>query len=274
MSGVGAAQYIARVRREIDFLTVPLGPPRRTGISDPEYTLRTTRNGIVWVDDSVSDGSYSLAEGISAACERSREMTSFLYACGAPHKQWRHWAALSAFGLLLMAGEVALDRDELAQAVQYGVLAGEWQLTAALSDVEPPRFERYAERVVWTLAVGRTSIESPPENEDTTDAWWSFGNAVIERHSRATVLALDTIAEVHMVTVGAGWRRFLPWTHPLFDLEAGAGAAIARNRGLVAEKDFPEPIRRYLEPGLVDGVPTPLYPGDWPQPSAIAPAES
>ncbi|WP_036437206.1 hypothetical protein [Mycolicibacterium mageritense] len=242
--------------------------------SDLEYTLRTTRHGIAWVDDSVSDGSYSLTEGISAACERSCEITSFLYACGAPHKQWRHWAALSAFGLLLTAGEVATDRDDLARAIQYGVLAGEWQLVAALSDVEPPRFERYAEHVVWTLAVGRTSIESPPTIEDTADVWWSFGNAVIERHSRAAVLALDTIADVHMVTVGAGWTRFLPWTHPLFDLEAGAGAAIARIRGLVTEKDFPESIRHYLEPGLAHGEPTRLYPGEWPQPSVIAPSPS
>lgn len=271
MSGIGPVQYVTRVRRDLDGLAVPARPTRRAGVRDLDYLLRNIRIGISWVDEAVSDGSYPALDGARAACERARELTSLLYAAGADDHEWRHWSAWSSFGLMLMAASAnGADGEELAESLQYAVLAGEWQLAAALSDVRPPAFNRYADYVVWALAAGRTDIEPPWDgDDDTAEVWRSFANGVINQHPNATTLALDTIAEVHMDTFGDDWKRFVPWEHPLFDLVAGAGAALARHRGLVTD-DLSDLNRCYLGPGLAPGEPTPLYPVEWPEPSAVA----
>lgn len=270
MSAIGAAQYISRVRREVDTLTVPTGLARRADVRDLEYVLQRIRNGVVWIDESVSDGSYSTLDGIRAACERARQVTSFLYATGADHQEWRHWAALSSFGLLLVGGGIGVPEGELIESLQYSLLAGEWQLAAAMPDLRSPTFNRYAHYVVWTLASGQNGIEPPWDaSDDSAEAWRSFGNAMVERHPNATVLALDTVAELHIDTYGDDWNRFEEWSHPLFDLVAGAAAALARHRGLVSYNDFRDPVRCYLDPGLATSEPAPLYPSEWPEPSVV-----
>lgn len=273
MSGIGPAQYVTRIRHELERLVVPAGPARRREVRDLGYLLRVIRNGILWVDKAVSDGGYPTRDGAVAACERAREVTSLLYAAGADHDEWRHWSALSSFGLMLVAaGQNGDDGGHLSQSIQYTVLAGEWELAAAMSQVPPPQFERYADYVVWALAVGRSDIElpSPGDNDDAADVWRSFADAMTRHNRNATTLALDTIADVQMDAFGDDWERFVAWEHPLFDLTAAAGAALARHRGLVTDH-FSALSRRYLEPGLAAPEPTPLYPKEWTEPSAIAP---
>jgi hypothetical protein len=276
MSAIDAARYVGLVRQQADALEVPTGPPRRRNVRDVERVLQVTRNDLAWIDEAVAAGQHPVPTAAEAACGRAREVTSLLYAAGAQDQAWRHWASLSAFGLLLTTvGHEPCDDghvgENTAEAVQYAVLAGEWRLAGALPH-DPPRAEYYAESVVWALGVGETDLQPPAAavGDDAADVWWSFFTAVAERNPGATTLALHTITEVHIDLFGDGWERFVEWDYPLFDPMAGAGAALARHHGLVTD-DLSDLDRRYLDPGLAAGEPPPLYPEHWPEPSPVTP---
>jgi hypothetical protein len=55
------------------------------------------------------------------------------------------------------------------------------------------------------------------------------------------------------------WVNFHPYSYPDYDAPLCAAAAIAKHRGYVPQ-NLPPDVMRYLEAGLADGIPEPLYP--------------
>ena len=165
-----------------------------------------------------------------------------LYAAGADHREWRRWAALAAFGLLLIGGV-----DELAEASQHARLAGEWALAAELPD------------------------PAPHDDEVSARIWSTFTSAMRARDAGEVTAALHELADRRADLFGSGWQRFVEWAYPVFDPLSGAAAATARHRGLVLVELLTEDDLLYLDHGLAPGEPEPRYPQEWPEPSIVAP---
>lgn len=269
MTLVDGAGYVALVRAELAAVEAPEGPRRRSGVADLDVVLRVTANDLAWIVDAIGDGSLAPAEAIAAACGRAREITSMLYAAGAPAAVWRRWAGLSAFGLVL-----GTDDSGVAEAAQYALVGEEWRLAADLPR-RPPPVTYHAEHVLWALATGQPPEVAPTTiaADDSAAVWDSYAAAVHDRNPAGATLALHTITELHIDLFGDGWERFAKWDHPLFDRMACAGAALARHLDLVVLDDLTPLDRRYLDAGLDVGVPDVLYPTMRPEPSVLEPAD-
>jgi hypothetical protein len=269
MTVVDMGDYVALVRSELEAVEVPAGEPRLSGVADLDVVLRVTANDIAWMVEATSDGSLTPADATAAACGRAREITSMLYAAGAPAAVWRRWAGLSAFGLVL-----GLDDSGVAEAAQYALIGGEWRLAADLPR-QPPPVTYHAEHVLWALVTGQPLDGAPTTAAADSEAVWdSYAAAVRERNPVRATLALHTITELHIDLFGEGWNRFVKWDHPLFDRMACAGAALARHLDLVIVDDLTALDRRYLDAGLEVDVPDTLYPNIRPEPSVLAAAGS
>jgi hypothetical protein len=244
-------EYVRWVRQEFEAVTVPRGPGRRVGVERYlpavfDWVRGSTRSTAA----AVADGSEPIDTGLTAMADLALEITSLLYAAGADHPVWRHWAALAAFGLLL--------GDRPVEAVQYALLAGEEALAADVP-FEPRRTRWFGEGVVWALATGVRTIGEPSPADAAGGPWRTVFRAVLDREPPLVELALHTIGELHNGRSDEPWEDFEPRSYPLFDPLAGAGAAVARRAGLLQALSSPLD-QRYLEPGAADGDPEPLYP--------------
>lgn len=252
--------FVGLVRRQLATEVTRCGPARRPNVAAvASEIVASLRETIAFVDDSVRDGSLSVTEGASTATTTALETTSFLYAAGAAHREWRRWASLSAVGLLL--------RDEPVEAMPYALLAGETAMAADFPS-SPPATDTVAERVVWALGTGAVVRGTPDPSDPAGGSWLDLLEAVRDHDAAGVELALGAIVERHLEKYGEHWDRFEWRGFPLFDPLAGAAAAVARRAGLVP--DMPMSLaRRYLDPGLADGDPEPLYPELRPSPSAL-----
>lgn len=265
--GMTRRQYIARVHQELAPVQIPDGHHRREDVAQLPLIFDYERGDVAWLDEgAVEEDVLSIEEASRAATEHALEITSLLYATGAPHPLWRRWAGLSSFGLLF--------DGRIAQANHYALLAGEWHLAADLPPGPAVDATYYAEHVILALSIGASApaLPSGPDGllyrEDVGEVWDSFFAAMVEENAVLVTLALHTITELHIDLFGEGWKRFFERDHPLFDLVACAAAALARHHDLVTDELSPLD-RQYLDPGLAEGEPTPLYPAERPVPSPV-----
>ncbi|MEV4755817.1 hypothetical protein AB0J86_11995, partial [Micromonospora sp. NPDC049559] len=98
-----------------------------------------------------------------------------------------------------------------------------------------------------------------PDGDDVDRAWRQLLTAVPARDSATIDLALGTIAEFWIAETEGDWRFFHPRSAPDFDPEPCAAATIARRRGW-GPRALTDEVCDYLDAGLADGFPDPLYP--------------
>lgn len=260
-------QYLVRCRADFERVEVPDGPYRRQGVTNLASIFQEPRRSFAWLPQAVDDGSLTIDEAVAATTERALEVTSLLYATGAPHQLWRHWAALSCFGLLF--------DGRVTTANEYALLAGEWALAADLPRSTVTGDAEYFPDAVLLGVSGADATATLPDGSSELqyadllgDVWTSFAAALAERSPVLVTLALHTIADLHIDVFGETWDRFYALEHALFDPAACGAAALARRHGLVTG-ELSELDRRYLDAGLAEGEPEPLYPTDRPTPSPV-----
>ncbi len=234
--------YVARLVDEAGAVRTPTGP----------YRLVATRSRVEECFDSVLARICRLGDAIEPApdpAERALELTSYLYVAGAPHPQWRHWAALTAAGLAL--------QSRFADAATYAAVAGEWDLLDRMRSL--PSGRSYAPAQLWQLLTGAAPLEVPADGDDLDQGWFHLISAVAAGDNARTGTALREIVEWWWEEDEGDWINFHPHSYPDFDAPVCAAAAMAKRRGCIPQ-DLPPDVTRYLDAGLADGYPEPLYP--------------
>jgi hypothetical protein len=198
-----------------------------------------------------------------------------LFAAGAGHPVWRHWAGLAALGLLLRdqtpppqrVGGI-LSTPDAAEALMYALVGAEWALADSFPrDVGVPDHDRRTQAMVSVIVGGDAG--SIDEEDEAQVAWAAFRRGIESGDARSTSNSLHQLTQAHLDDYGSDWQRFVAASHPLFDLTACAAAALARHRGLVDDTMLTDQDRRYLEPGLADPEPAALFPALRPEPSRL-----
>lgn len=244
--GLSLSTYIALLVDEAGAVRTPSGP----------YRLIATRSRIEDCFESVlyriSQLSGAIGPGdnrVRDASDRALELASYLYAAGAPHPQWRRWAAITAMGLAL--------QGQFVDAGTYAAVAGEWDLIVRMRSLPPGRSSMPAQ--LWPLLTGEPSLEMPIDGDDLDQGWYCLVEAIrIGDHARSE-RALREIVEWWWEEDEGDWVNFHPYSYPDFDAPVCAAAAVAKRHGYVP-RDLSPDVRRYLDAGLADGYPDPLYP--------------
>jgi hypothetical protein len=236
---VTAREYGQLLREEFRGMAAPAGPERRIG---------ATRRGASAMERvrREIDGNEKVGSGADLALE----VASYLYSAGAPHPEWRHWVGLAALGYLHLG--------EYVKACPYLVLAGEWSCLEALRAVTPGRRSPAAE-AVWRLAVGEPDELSWPDGDPDDEGWSELLAAIPAADRERMEAGLDAVATFWLDEYDGDWEVFHPRSAPDFEPEVCAAAAIARRSGY-HPTGLSGDVRRFLEPGLAEGEPEPLYP--------------
>lgn len=248
--GLTPSAYITLLRDEAGAVRTPPGPYRliatRNRIEDCFESVlgRISRLGNVIGPEDNQESQY-----LRDASDRALELGSYLYAAGAPHPQWRRWSALAALGLAL--------QNQFVDAGTYAAVAGEWDLIARMRSLPPGRSSMPAQ--LWPLLTGEAPLEMPTNGDDLDQAWCHLVNAVRTGNNARTEATLREIVEWWWEEDEGDWVNFHPYSYPDFDVPVCAAAAAAKRHGYVP-RDLPQDVGRYLDAGLADGFPEPLYP--------------
>jgi hypothetical protein len=239
---VTAREYLQLLHDEFRALTPPTGQERRIGAAaHGAATMESVGREFAALQDS---------EKVGSGADLALEVASYLYSAGAQHAEWRHWTGLAAFGHLF--------RGEFVLACPYLVLAGEWSCLEALRAVPPGRRSPSAE-AVWRLAVGEPDELQWPDGDPDDDGWRDLLVAIPAGDQVRIEAALDAVATFWIDEYEGDWEVFHPRSAPDFEPEPCAAAAIAKVAGYVPS-GLSGDVFRFLEPGLADGEPEPLYP--------------
>jgi hypothetical protein len=239
--GLTPDSYAAVVADAEARLSVPDGPPRRTGsIGRIAENIEQARGDLA---DNLKD-----ASDLERVAELCLELGSCLYDAGAPHPLWRYWTGLAGLGLVLQ------DRPE--QACAYLVLAGQWDTVASLV-AGPPASGPLARRCLWVLA-GGSGGERLREGRigEWERAWPDLVEAVPAGDQGRVTRDLTELAEF-WIGESDNWNAFAPRSYPSFHPEVCAAAAITRRSG-TAPADLSGDVALFLEPGLAAGTPDTL----------------
>ncbi len=224
-------------------LELPSGPERRRGASAAAgEVLKELATDVHAIDALRRDGAHDDTESTQALGELAVEITSLLYATGAPDVHWRRWAALAAEGLELD------KRPE--QALPYAVLGGRRGSLAALAS--PAR--TVSEIVLRNLVSGSATRPEPESHTNPAqDAWWTLADSIPGRQHDRTERALQCLADYWMGEDEA-WEIFHPRQVNLYPSES-AVAAWARRHGY-RPSGLSARALRFLHAGLTGGDPT------------------
>jgi hypothetical protein len=235
---VTESEYVQLLREEFRGMAAPSGPERRIG------ALQRGASAMESVGREFQDN-----EKVGFGADLALEVASYLYSAGAAHPEWRHWAGLAAFGYL--------RQGEYVKACPYLVLAGEWSCLEALWAVTPGRRSPAAE-AVWRLAVGEPDALSWPDGDPNDEGWSELLAAIPAGDQERIDAGLDAVATFWLDEYEGDWEVFHPRSAPDFEPEVCAAAAIARRSGYRPTR-LSGDVRRFLEPGLAEGEPEPLY---------------
>lgn len=241
--------YVSLLAEQLATVEAPAGPVRRIGVLDHVPSeLELIRRDLDSVVAALAAGIRT--DRLESATGLARETASWLYAAGAPTPVWRRWAGLTGFG--------HLSQGDPLGACPYLVLGGEWACLAAVRAMPPGRGSPSA-RAVWFLATGQGTPDELPDDDSVDLAWRTLLTAVPAGDQAAIDGALTEIAEFWIAESEGDWEFFHPRSAPDFDPEPCAAAALARRHGWSPDSLAPE-VHRYLEAGLAEGEPEPLYP--------------
>ncbi len=253
--------YRARFAQEFARLEQPVGKPvRRQGIEAFALDmLPTVGRELKSIDKMDRSKPERLREAMCSLTDLSLELASYLYAAGAEHPVWRRWIALTAFGRYLTGS--------MLEAAMYATIAGEWKL---LDTLPPVRLDQnhVSDQVIWKLIGGRPSPRLPVKGEDDySEAWLQLGFTIPCKDHAAIERSLTLIADDWIQMSDGEWQRFEPKAYPNFEVNACAVAAIARRRGY-RPSGLTEEQLDFLEPGLAEPEPAPLYPSQFQLPGS------
>jgi len=238
------------VLEQLEHVELGSGPERRLGaVALGANCLRMIRRDMRGIGRLIEAERLTQTDALSQVDDLTLELASLLYSSGAPHEVWRRWSGTYALGTSL------LRRAQ--EAAKFAALGGEWAL---LSTLPPERAasKRVSERVVWALLIQEsldpTSVRAADAEDD---AWLSLATSIPGGDHSATDKALKTIAQ-HWMAEG-DWQTFHPRSAPDFEPSVCAAAALARRGGYRPENLSVDELQ-FLEPGLAEPEPTPLWP--------------
>ncbi len=239
---VDGPAYVALLNDEFARLATPAGPERRIGAAaraGDELTI---------IRRSLAARRIAGGTGRDWDAYLALQTSSTLYAAGAPHELWRHWAGLSAFGYLL--------DGQYGKACPLLVLAGEWDCLASLRGAAPGRCAPPTE-AIWRLAVGEID---EPRWPDSGEAGWRDLLAALRAGDQSEMdAALNEIVAFWILEGEGDWELFHPGYAPDYGPEPCAAAALAKRAGH-EPAGLRADVARYLDAGLAEGYPDPLYP--------------
>jgi hypothetical protein len=255
--GLTGAQNLDRLRARASELDMPTTPRRRSGtdtafrsalsevqaelVEIHRYLTNTGRRHAGEVDEEIS----------RARIDLSLELASLLFSAGAPHPQWRWWAAQAA-GALLETGAAQ-------SASVWATIAHDDALVDRLPEAPEPGAR--PARVVWWLATrggrargdGDRAVASDGRDDSIDAAWAVLAGSIPAANHAATDRALRTITDFWL-DEDEDWEQFHPHFYPDFEPELNAVAALACKSGW-EPTDWPPDALRFLEPGLAPGLP-------------------
>jgi hypothetical protein len=243
--GLKAVDDVQRLLTHAQAAEIPEALRRRAG-SDSAFRSALTR-----VQESMQEiHRYALevSGGNADELRRARvdltlELSSILFAAGAPHPRWRWWAR--------QAADALLEYDEPSSAAVWAVLAHDDELVGRLPEAPEPGHD--PGHVVWWVAGRRQGRPTDPAGEPkdhVNTAWTMLARSIPAREHPATGRALRTIADFWM-NEDEDWESFHPGYYPEFEPELNAAATLARRLGW-EPVDWPPDTLRFLEPALAD----------------------
>lgn len=245
MKFLNAESYLSRLNDEVRVIEPPVAPARRIGVVDHiESSLLLIRRNIGAIAEHPSTD--DLDYGVYLAMETA----SYLFAAGAPTTQWRHWTSLAGLGFMLL--------KRYATACPFLVLGGERAALEAMQSVSAGRCSPSA-TALWQIAVAPGNPGDLPDRDDFDCAWRDLVDAVPARDYDRVEKALNEVSSFWMLEGEGDWELFHPGYAPDFEPEVCAVAAIAV-RGGYRPRSMDIDVLRFLEPGLADGFPEPLFP--------------
>lgn len=251
--GLREAPDVQPLLARVQSLRIPDTPRRRRG-TDTAFrsALSELQAGVA---DICRPGNGTGADGSGEETRYLRvdlpiELASLLFAAGAPHPEWRSWAARAASGLL--------DDGEIRSACVWAVLARDESLIARLPAASEPG-TRPGDVVWWLATCGpqgpavRVSEASPhtAPDESVDSAWAALVHSVPAGDRITTGRALRRIADFWL-DEDEDWEDFHPHSSPDFEPELNAAVALAA-RGGWQPTDWPPDAVRFLEAGLAPG---------------------
>jgi hypothetical protein len=250
MALLTSAALASYVLEQVKNLVVPQGPERRRGaVERAADVLRMVRRDIRGILRLVEAGRLRREDALTQLTELVLELTSLLFAAGADHRTWRHWSGMTALGFLLL--------PRPSDSAQYAALGGEWALLSEVPHGRPPR--RLADRVAWAVLLGQaTDFTSRRKTDEFDRAWLTLASSIPRQDHPSTEQALKTIAR-HWLEEDDDWRDFHARSAPDFEPALCALAALARRNGLRPKTMTPDELA-FLEPGLAEPEPVPLWP--------------
>lgn len=165
-----------------------------------------------------------LSDAITMLAKLVNEFTSFLYAVGANHNQWRHWAGLTAFGLFLSA--------EIHDAAKYAALGGEWEFLQVFPE-QPINTQQNADKVTWALITGKPVSTIMPSQDEYGNDWLMLFQSLRAKDYINTEKYLKSIADFWIEESGDDWNSFSYGRYPVFETPICAVAALARHQGFI-----------------------------------------
>jgi hypothetical protein len=247
-----AGHYLTIIASEGRGVDVPAGPIRRVGAGGcAASNIEIVKQDLFVVTESLGSDVTAEGKALRRGWDLSLELASCLYDAGAPHTVWRRWSALAAFGMVLSG--------EYVTSYPYLILAGEWSCIDAMADRPVSRPGSVGLRAIWMLATGqRDRGEAFGPVDDSDSPWLTLCDSIPEDDFSRTEEALRSLADFWILE-DEEWDTFHPRSFPSFEPEVCAAAALAKRRGY-APRNLPDDALRFLDPGLADGWPEPLYP--------------
>jgi len=240
-----------RVEMEFSQITIPPSPVRRLGAD--QYTdkaLQDFSRRLKGINQLLEESMIDLGRASKMLTSLVNEFTSFLYAVGVSHEEWRHWSSLTAFGLFLSG--------EIHQAGQYAALGSEWEFLKVLPDT-PVKSQQPADRVTWKLIIGNPVYEVPEFQDEYSAAWLKLARSVPAQDDKTTEESMKLIADFWMEETGGEWNNFYFGRYPVFETPICAVAALARHQGFVPTSLTLEQYS-FLEAGFAIPEPPPMFP--------------
>jgi hypothetical protein len=252
--GLTDAEVVHRLLNRAHELYIPDAPRRRLG-NDATFQLALseiqTELAVIYRALTRPGTQRQVHGGGDDEVHRARvdytlELASLLFAAGAPHPQWRWWAA--------QAANTLLAEGSAQSAAVWAVVAHDNSLLTHLPMAPEPG--SHPARVVWWLATA-SAMRAPAqprlvdEFDDFNAAWASLVYSIPARDHVVTGRCLREITDF-WISEDDDWRNFHPRSYPDFEPELNAAAALARSSGW-EPRAWPEDAVCFLEAGIAPG---------------------
>jgi hypothetical protein len=212
------------------------------------------------IDKLLAESRVNLSNATTMLTSLVNEFTSLLYSVGVSHNVWRHWSAVTAFGLLLSG--------EIARSAQYAALGNEWEFIKTLPDVKI-NSQQESDLVTWMLLTGKPLSTIPKLEDERRNPWLRLARSIPSQDHETTEESLKIIADFWIEETGGDWNNFYYGRYPVFETPICAVAALARHQGFVPTSLNSEQYR-FLEAGLAELEPFPMFPTQIYSPAPLA----